>query len=338
MKSKSKKVVTHNKKKSKSMKKKIGGEDGETIKYNQTFGFRNAFFINKDCDPELKKIVQKIENYTKDETINDDEYDEITNDFNILIQKCCGGMSNNITPFCKKVKELKDEFIKKWNIELDVGIKSYDDVSNPSKITMLKNMYRSIIPKKSNLKEDVNDMKKFNAFNEGPDKMNYTIKGGKRKNKTNKIRKTKLNKKRKNKTNKRKKGGNTNTDSDANTVAYTDMIAETMHEMPSDTSKLNKKQFLSHAPGIGRSGLGVRNRVKNTLLKIKGVDTSNCNKEDYDTKVFEEKEEIFKKCCGNNASSPFCRYVKKDIDNRRAREGSLYDDYDFGIGPIDPLE
>ena len=317
---------------------KIGGEeDGENIKYNQAFGFRNAFFINKDCEPKLKNILQKINNYTKDETINDEEYDEITNDFNILIQKCCGGVSNNMAPFCKKVKELKDAFVGKWGVEVS-GIKSYDDMSNPSKITTLKNMYRSIIPKKGNLKEDVNDMKKFNSFNEDADEMNYPIKGGKRKNKTHKIRKNKLNKKRKNKTNKRKKGGNTNTDSDANTVAYTDMIAETMYEMPSDKSKLNKKQFLSHEPGVGRTGLGVRNRLKNTMLKIKGVDTSKCNKEDYDSKAFEEKEEIFKKCCNGNTSSPFCRYVKKDIDDRRAREGSLYDDYEFGIGPVDPLD
>lgn len=93
--------------------------------------------------------------------------------------------------------------------------------------------------------------------------------------------------------------------------------------------------MFSHQPGVGRTGLGLRNSFINLKKRLTaGVDTSDCNKESFDeVEEFGRKVQLRKKCCGYTSSSPFCKYAKSITKSM----GEPFPGEDYDVSEMDKI-
>ena len=139
-----------------------------------------------------------------------------------------------------------------------------------------------------------------------------------KKNKTNKTKKNR-NKSRKNRRGRGRGGMKFDRMDSTNTDAYGDNINASTQKHTEKTPA----SFFSHQPGVGRSGLGLRNAFRNSYLGLRGVDTSDCNKKSFDTSTSAQQQvKIYSKCCHAKSSSPFCKYAR----NVMSRNPKSFDD------------
>lgn len=151
------------------------------------------------------------------------------------------------------------------------------------------------------------------------------------------LKKTKKNrnKSKKNRKSYRRRRGGMNTPAvyrtnSTDTVDYGDNINASMQEPTENKSA----SFFSSKEGVGRTGLNLRNKFSNFTKTLAGVEnTSNCNKEYFDSLSLNDKKRQRKMCCSAKGSSPFCKYAKSitgeinGFDYNVSAFGNIYDKY-----------